>query len=101
VQPGGVVTVSQSAGWTVTWTPANSATSVLVTIGNHVGEIKCVVAESAGTATVPPTLLSRLPTGNSNSIEIENVAVSTASSPNATVEVGAFNEVFAFAVVQP
>jgi hypothetical protein len=103
VQAGATVTVNRSADWTATWTPGQGKSTVLLSLYTA-NTIRCVADDIAGTLTVPSALLGQLQTGSGggrDAIEIESVAVGSATSPNAAVELGAFNQVFAYLVVQP
>ncbi len=62
---GGTVTASKAAGLTVTWTPASPpATFVYLGLGAGTGgQMNCYVADSAGTLTVPSTVLAQVPNG--------------------------------------
>jgi hypothetical protein len=61
---GGLVAASIAAGLTVTWTPSSPpATFVAVTVDSPAGGVNCYVADSAGTLTLPSSLLSNIPQG--------------------------------------
>jgi hypothetical protein len=101
VTAGGTLTVSQSADWTVTWTPSNSVASVLFDLSNPGSQIKCAVDQSAGSVTVPSALLARIQDMGGSSLDVGTIATVDASSANAIVEVGALNDVFADVLFRP
>jgi hypothetical protein len=94
--------VSVSTDWTVTWTPGQGASKVLLTLSGSGDEIKCVVDEAAGAVTLPAAFLGHFTPGSgANVVLVDAVSVATASSPNATIELGAFNEVFDIVDLRP
>jgi hypothetical protein len=110
VSPTVVPTISLSKDWSVTWTPGPGSTSkVMVLLFGGGGEVKCVVDEGAGSVTVPATLLGRLQPSGGSDVWVESVSLATVPPPNgngngkgnATVEIGAFNQVFSMTVLEP
>ncbi len=64
IAAGETVMASQAAGLTVAWLPSTPAASFMsVGILAPAGEIDCYPADSAGTVTISPSMLSNIPVG--------------------------------------
>ena len=83
-------TVPITADFAVKWTPGSASTVRLfvdaVKGTAQVGSIACDVADSAGSATVPAALLSKLTTGDGGVITLTRATVTPATDGNATVD---------------
>jgi hypothetical protein len=88
---GSTAQVSVSAPWTVTWTAGAAGSKVaasVLTSGD--GHIVCVADDSAGTMTVPASLLGHFKSTDVGTLAIARVALRTITVAGTTIETSAF-----------
>ena len=88
------ISIPRSADFVVTWQKAGSQAGILVTVQYAATMIQCLAPDSAGTITVPASLLAPIPTGaTGNALSLTAIATSQADAGGEAVDLACWASV--------